>query len=220
VRAFGPGAAFAGLLALQVLPSAWLAWEQTQRLDHGRPVALAVETRDPRDLLRGEYSVLAYEIGRLQGVRTGTKPPGCDLAARESCRLEAGRVVYLRLSVDAQGIHRPEEVLFAPPKDDALVIRGRLRSATLVRQGAPLSPRGRVGGQPPEVATCPHPACFTGTVSYGIEHWYGAQGVPAKLDRTARKDVLVTARVASDGAAVIDGITVAGETFAKTARLW
>jgi hypothetical protein len=134
VRAFGPGAAFAGLLALQVLPSAWLAWEQTQRLDHGRPVALAVETRDPRDLLRGEYSVLAYEIGRLQGVRTGTKPPGCDLAARESCRLEAGRVVYLRLSVDAQGIHRPEEVLFAPPKDDALVIRGRLRSATLVRE--------------------------------------------------------------------------------------
>lgn len=220
MRTLGLGAAFAGLLAIQVLPSAMLAWEQTRRLNEGRPIVLAVETRDPRDLLRGEYSVLAYEIGRLQGVRAKMRPPGCDLEARESCRLEAGRAVYLRLSADAQGIHRPEEVLFELPTDDALVIKGRLGPATLVRQGAPLDHRGRAGAQPPEAATCPHPACLTGTASYGIEHWYGAQGTPAKLDRTARKDVLVAARVAADGGAVIDGITVAGKAFATTARLW
>lgn len=44
--------------------------------------------------------------------------------------------------------------------------------------------------------------------------------MPAKLDRTARKEILVEARVASDGSTVIDGIMVAGKSFAKTARLW
>ena len=57
-------------------------------------------------------------------------------------------------------------------------------------------------------------------MTYGIENWYGPQGVPAKLDRTARKEILVEARVATDGVAVIDGITVGGTTFARTARLW
>lgn len=214
------GVAFAGLLMVQVLPSALLAWQQTQRLKEGRSVRLAVETRDPRDLLRGDYSVLAYEIGRLQGTSAGTKPPGCDLDARESCRIEAGRTVYLRLSVDAEGIHRADEVLFEPPTEDAPFIKGHLSSGTLVRQGASLGIRARTAGQPIEPATCQHPACLAGVVNYGIERWYGAQGVPAKLDRTARKDVLVEARVASDGSAVIDGIMVAGKSFVKTARLW
>jgi len=214
------GAAFAGLLVIQVMPSLHLAWQQTQRLHDGRSVRLAVETRDPRDLLRGEYSVLAYEIGRLQGLGVRSRPLGCDLDARESCRLETGRVVYLRLAADAEGIHRAEEVLFEPPQEGSLFIRGQLGSATLARQGAPLGIRARPGGQPSEPATCQRPACLTGAVSYGIEQWYGAQGDPAKLDRTARKDVLVEVRVAPDGRAVLDGLTVAGKAFAKTARLW
>lgn len=214
------GLAFAGLLAIQVSPSVILAWQQTQRLNDGRAVRLAVETRDPRDLLRGEYSVLAYEIGRLQGGGARTTPMACDLEARESCRLDAGRDVYVRLSVDADGVHRAEEARFAGPAEDGLFIKGRLASGTLVRQGAPLSVRARTNGQPAEPTTCDRPACLTGVVTYGIERWYGAQGVPGKLDRTARKDVLVDVRVVSDGTAVIDGITVAGKTFARTARLW
>lgn len=220
MKGFGLGVAFAGLLAIQVMPSVHLAWQQTQRLNDGRPVRLAVETRDPRDLLRGEYSVLSYEIGRLQGTGVGGAPPGCDLVARESCRLDSGRLVYLRLSPDADGVHRAEEVFFEPPTEDVPFIRGRLSSATLVRHGVSLGIRTRTGGQPSEPATCQLSVCLTGVVSYGIERWYGTQGVPAKLDRTARKDVLVEARLASDGTAVIDGITVAGKAFAKTARLW
>ena len=110
--------------------------------------------------------------------------------------------------------------MFAVPSTDGLFIKGRLVSATLVRQGAPLSVRARTNGQPAEPTTCDRPACLMGVVTYGIERWYGAQGVPGKLDRTARKDVVVDVRVALDGTAVIDGITVAGKTFARTARLW
>lgn len=214
------GLAFAGLLAIQVSPSVILAWQQTQRLNDGRMVRLAVETRDPRDLLRGEYSMLAYEIGRLQGIGARTTPTSCDLEARESCRLEGVRDVYVRLFVDAEGVHRAEEVLFAGPAEGGLFIKGRLASGTLVRQGAPLNVQARTNRQPADPTMCDRPACLTGIVTYGIERWYGAQGVPGKLDRTARKDVLVDVRVALDGMAVIDGITVAGKTFAKTARLW
>lgn len=214
------GLSFAGLLVAQVLPSALLAWQQTERLNDGRSIRLAVETRDPRDLLRGEYSVLSYEIGRLQGIGAGTTPAGCDLDTREVCRLEAGRAVYLRLSVDADGVHRADEMSFEHPAGEVAFIKGHLSSGTLVRQGAPLDTRVRRGPQPTEPVTCQHPVCLTGVVNYGIERWYGAQGVPAKLDRSARKDVLVEARVASDGSAVIDGIVVAGQSFAKTARLW
>jgi len=220
VRGLILGIAFAGLLAVQVLPSALLAWQQTQRLHGGRSVRLAVETRDPRDLLRGEYSVLTYEIGRLQGIGAGPKPPSCDLDARETCSLEAGRPIYIRLSADAEGIHRADAALFEPPAADVPFIKGHLSSGMLVRQGVPLRTRARVGGQPTEPATCQQPACLTGTVTYGIERWYGAQGVPAKLDRAARKDVLVDVRVTVDGDAVLDGILVAGQPFARTARLW
>ena len=214
------GIAFAGLLVVQVLPSALLAWQQTERLNGGRSVRLAVETRDPRDLLRGEYSVLTYEIGRLQGIGAGTLPASCNLEARESCSLEAGRSVYLRLSADAEGVHRADEVLFEPPAGDVPFIKGHLNSGMLVRQGAPLRTRPRTGNQPAEPAMCQRLACLTGVVTYGIERWYGAQGVPAKLDRAARKDILVDVRVAADGNAVLDGILVAGQPFAKTARLW
>jgi uncharacterized membrane-anchored protein len=220
MKGVGLGLAFGALLAIQISPSAMLAWQQTQRLNDGRPVRLAVETRDPRDLMRGEYSVLAYEIGRLQGIGVGTPPAGCDLESRGSCALQAGRDVYVRLSADADGVSRAEEVLFEAPPGDGVVVKGRLGSATLVRQGSPLTVRARPGGPPSEPATCQRPACLTGAVTYGIERWYGAQGVPAKLDRAARKDVLVDVRVAADGTAVLDGITVAGQVFARTARLW
>jgi uncharacterized membrane-anchored protein len=212
--------AFAALLALQVLPSATLAWQQTQRLNHGRSVQLAVETRDPRDLFRGEYSVLAYEVGRLQGISAASIPPGCDLVARESCRLKSGTAVYVRLTPDAEGVHRASEVLFEVPTETDVVIAGRLGSGTLVRQGTSMGALPRGAARTNEAIVCERPACISALVSYGIENWYGPQGVPAKLDRAERKDIVVEARVASDGVAAIDGIVVGGIPFVKTARLW
>ena len=212
--------AFAALLGFQTLPSATLAWQQTQRLNQGRPVHLAVETRDPRDLFRGEYSVLTYEVGRLQGISAASIPASCDLVASASCRLASGTSIYVRLSPDAEGVHRASQVLFEPPSGDDVFIAGRLSSATLLRQGASTNSVPGANARTTEALVCESRACITGRVTYGIENWYGPQGVPAKLDRTARKEILVEARVATDGVAVIDGITVGGTTFARTARLW
>lgn len=200
-------AAFAALLVVQVLPVAMLAWQQTRRLSEGRPVLLSVETRDPRDLFRGEYSVLAYGIGRLQGA--AAPADACDLGTRGTCTLPT-RTVYVRLAPDADGVHRVQDVLLSAPSDGALFVAGTLRFGTLVREGAPLAAK----------AVCDKPACLSGSVSYGIETWYGPQGVPAKLDRAARGDIRVEARIGADGQAVLDAVRVGGATFARTARLW
>lgn len=213
--------AFLALLGFQVLPSATLAWQQSQRLQHGRPVHLAVETRDPRDLFRGEYSVLNYEVGRLQAVGAASIPAGCDLTARETCQLASGTPVYLRLVPDAEGVHRASEVLFEPPSGDTLFIAGRLSFATLARQGTAIkSVSGARASGATDAVVCLVSACLTGRVSYGIENWFGPQGVPGKLDRAARKDVVVEVRLGADGIAAIDGIQVGGQYFARTARLW
>lgn len=213
-------AAFAALLALQILPSATLAWQQTERLHEGRLVRLAVEPRDPRDLLRGEYSVLAYEIRRPEAVTPGTPLPGCDLVANETCPLKRGRTVYVPLVADAVGTHRATDVQFAPPANDELFIAGKIDGATLYRKGAILPRQFVRGASWTNPVPCERPVCFHGTITYGIEKWYGPQGVPAKLDRIDRNDILVEARLAPDGQALIDGLLVGGQPFAKTARLW
>ncbi|WP_267360170.1 MULTISPECIES: hypothetical protein [unclassified Methylobacterium] len=121
------------------------------------------------------------------------------------------------------GAHRADQVFFEVPRGHGLFIKGSSGFATRARPGTPLTMRGRMGGQTSEPTTWQHPVCLTGIVNYGIEQWYGVQGAPGLLDRTAckdiLKDILVEGRVASDGTAVIDGFTVAGKPFAKTVRL-
>ena len=56
------------MLALLAAFSAVLAgmiWQQQQRLAHGREVILRVQPFDPRDLLRGHYAMLQFDISRI-----------------------------------------------------------------------------------------------------------------------------------------------------------
>lgn len=212
------GLAFAGLLAFQLSPSALLAWQQTHLLKEGRSVRLSVTTRDPRHLLRGEYSTLAYDIGRLEGLGLDAVPEDFQIPEQRSCTVKTGRDVYVRLVPDAEGIHRADAVFFSRPPGDDTVIKGRITFGTLERQGEPMRFRPVPVEDRPMI--CQRFACLTASVTYGIEQWYGAQGVPAQLDRTPRKDILVDVRVGSNGSAVIDALTVNGQTFASTTRLW
>lgn len=208
-------AAFVGLFLVQVAPSVTLAWQQTHRLARGRPILLTVTTRDPRDLFRGEYSTLAYEIGRLRGLPVPPDALGveCDLARRETCRV-GSRTLYVRLAPDAEGVHRAVGATFARPAEGELYLAGTLRGGTLLRSGASDPALGSAA------VPCAEPACLSGQVSYGIETWYGPQGVPARLDAAARRDVRVEARVDAQGVAALDGVLVGGERFARTVRFW
>lgn len=216
MKTFGLGLAFAGLLALQVAPSAHLAIQSMHRLETGRPIRLAADPLDPRHLMRGEYSRLRYEIERLDTINIGDKPANCDLTLAQRCSLKAGSDVYVRLKPDAGGIHRADQAIFNPPTDGGLYIKGRLESAAIVRQMDAMN--SRYPARPPQA--CDMTGCLTGSVNYGIGQWYGSQGVPAQLDSMGKNRIVVEARLGSDGVAVIDTILVDGRVFAQTGHLW
>ena len=65
----------------------WLIADRALLLRNGQQVRLAVVPVDPRDLLRGDYIVLAYDISRLDSGQLG----GDDAFA-------AGDVVYVTLA--------------------------------------------------------------------------------------------------------------------------
>jgi uncharacterized membrane-anchored protein len=212
--------AFAGLLAAQVFPSASVALRQTQRLHEGRPALLSVETRDPRDLFRGEYSVLAYGIGRLSGVEADPAlvPANCDIAKRERGCTVGSTTLHVVLEPDAEGVHRAVRVLPAPPTDGSLFVTGKGSYGNLVPRGGPVGGRGNTSAG--AAATCERDICYVGTASYGIETWYGEQGRPARLDAMARDTMKVRVLIDAQGTPVLDELLVKGETFSRTARLW
>lgn len=204
-------AAFAALFVVQASPSIKIAVDRTEMLATGKPVLLAVETRDPRDLFRGEYSILAYEVGRPRNLLTSPAPLGsaCNLQRSQTCSVSPNREVYVRLESDPTGVHRGVEVLFERPGDGPIYIAGKVRSGTVSLAGA--------GRTEPK---CDKEACFQGEIVYGIENWFGPQGVPAKVDRIDRKDIVVRVKLDPQGTPALDALLVKGEDFARTARLW
>lgn len=203
-------AAFAGLLAVQALPPVSLAVQRTQALHQGRPVLLSVETRDPRDIFRGEYSVLAYGIGNLQAVAldpasADSCPTGHTANRAPDCRLTPGSQVFVILEGDPTGVHRAVRASHQRPEAGTTYATGKMQGFATIARGE---------------QACGTGACLTGRVAYGIENWYGPQGRPATLDQVPRGDVRVEARLDPDGTLLLDGIQVKGETFARTNRLW
>lgn len=59
------------VVAVQTLALAWMIMDRQQMLDSSRVVTLKVVPVDPRDLFRGDYVVLSYEISRLDLAKLG-----------------------------------------------------------------------------------------------------------------------------------------------------
>ena len=206
-------AAFALLLVIQTAPAILTGLAATRRLEQGTPIELAVVPRDPRDLFKGDYSVLAYELGRHDGPvdADAWKSVGPCRSAKEVCHVRQGTPVYAELEPVAGDLHRMTRLSFVRPEAGIRYIRGETIAGTL-RQGA---------SQTMPAKGCPDGAvCFTGTLTYGIERFYGPQGEPSKVDRLPRDRLRVRVRLGDDGRALLDAILLDGTERARTARLW
>ncbi len=74
-------------------------------LRSGQDIVLQTEPVDPRDLMRGDYVVLGYEISRIaRSVVQGQHPAG-------------SRTVYVALKPDAEGVSRFSRASFVPFTD-------------------------------------------------------------------------------------------------------
>lgn len=146
-------------------------------LRDGQEVVLQVEPVDPRDLLRGDYVTLAYNISRLPVDLFPERPA-------EGAQDEGGRTVFVRLKAGEDGIFQPVSARFgqrleSAPAEGEVDIRGTTHA------------RWAAGTQ------------FV-SVRYGIERFYVPEGegraIEADLSERAFRMKVAVAR---DGAAQI-----------------
>lgn len=145
-------------------------------LRDGREVVLSVEPVDPRDLLRGDYVTLSYNISR---VPAGLFP---EPPAQEDD--EGRRTVFVRLKPDENGIFQPVAARYGErpegaPAQDEVDIRGLTRSRW---------------------ASGTHSI----SVRYGIERFYVPEGEGRAIESDLRERTFrMKVAVGEDGAAQI-----------------
>ncbi|MGH8709478.1 MAG: GDYXXLXY domain-containing protein [Burkholderiales bacterium] len=169
-------------IVAQLLVLVWMAGEREWILRTGRVVYLRTAPIDPRDLFRGDFVRLHYEIN---SVRTDAVEPVAPAAAGERRRHET---VYTRLRPAGEGLHEAAGTSATRPAD-GLFLRGRTEDAWRM---------GRRGT-----------GHFL--VKYGIEQLFVEQGSGLAIEkRRGARDALqvpmeVEVAVAPSGTAVIRG---------------
>jgi uncharacterized membrane-anchored protein len=149
-------------------------------LRDGQEVLLKVEPVDPRDLLRGDYVRLGYDISNVPVSMIGNVPSGAQW-------IEAGPV-FVRVKKDGDGIWKMVSASLyeppsTPPGDDEIDIRG------MVDDGRGL---GRID---------------TLNVEYGIERFYLPEGEGLAIERDMRvRSFNIVAAIAGDGSAQIKAL--------------
>lgn len=159
-------------------------------LRSGTEIRLATAPVDPRDLFRGDYVILNYEISTL------------DLSSLDGDKIFArGQDVYVRVSPGPDGLAVARGVYLARPAsvsagDTVLQGRALSRSACLMAADGGLDcSRGRVGLR----------------VAYGLESYFVPQGTGLAIERTDRKRIEIVAAVSPSGQAAIKRLLIDGK---------
>lgn len=111
------GVVLAGVLLTLVL--GWMVVDRMRLLSSGREIEVAVRPVDPRDLFKGDYVALGYDISRLDA----------SLLVKDQIGPGKGpaRTVYVTLAQQADQSWKPVAVSVSFPKSvgaDQVVLRG------------------------------------------------------------------------------------------------
>lgn len=175
-------------IVLALAQIAFLSWMIAGRaaiLRYGKEVLLKVEPIDPRDLLRGDYVRLGYEIRDIP-VKLVTNAPAGEFVAEEG-------PIFVRLGRDPDGYWRPRSaVLGDAPAGDAPAGEVDIKGTT--SNAWQLGPDGSF------------------SVDYGIDRYYVPEGEGRAIETDMRlRPFGVLAAVADDGTAQIKAL-MDGET--------
>ena len=148
-----PAAAIVALLQISFLT--WMIVARAHVLRTGDEVMLQVEPIDPRDLLRGDYVILGYNISQIPTSLFEERPQGEGRRERRS--------VYVRLREGDNGIWQPVAAKYDErPSQTALPgdvdIRGEARGAW-------------------------YESMTEVTIRYGIERFYVPEGEGREIER-------------------------------------
>lgn len=173
------------LLALaQIAFLSWIIAGRAAILRNGQEVLLKVEPIDPRDLLRGDYVRLGYEIRNVPVKIVANAPAGEFTIAEHP--------IFVRLGKDADGYWRP-------------------RSASL-DEPAGTPPEGEVDIRGSTAARWTLKPEDSFSVTYGIERYYVPEGEGRAIETDMRERPFgILAAVAADGTSQIK-VLMDGET--------
>ena len=170
LRAFPLWVGFVIIGVLQVGAVGAMVMGQASILREGKEVKLATVPVDPRDLLRGDYVVLSYDISTLDLKHLKGDPA-----------FERNQSVYVVLAPGAGGYFVPRAAHRALPQvsGDEVVLQGRVSSATCN-----------------EAET----SCTSLIVKYGLESYFVPEGHGRRIEDVRDKTrVAVVAAVSAKG---------------------
>ena len=156
--------------------------DRMQILREGTEITLQTRPLDPRDLLRGDYVTLGYDITQL---------PAGALAGQSSA--ERNPIVFVKLAPNANGLYEAVAVHAEPVPVTApeILIRGRVSYSC---------------GSPSPIF------CDKLTIKYGLESYFVPEGEGRKLEQARNQQKLrVVAAVLPSGRAAIKRLLLDGQ---------
>jgi uncharacterized membrane-anchored protein len=175
-----------GLVAAFILQVALLGWmiaDRAMLLQNGREIRLAVVPVDPRDLFRGDYVILSYDISRIESPEVDSDPT-----------INWGDTVYVTIEEGADGWQA------------AALNRQRPEGGTFLR-GTITDVTSEQGGDCPPIL-----GCQTYTVDYNLEQFFVPEGTGREIENLRNDQrVSVDVALAGDGRAALKRLLVDGE---------
>lgn len=161
--------------------------ERASILRNGATIRLATTPVDPRDLFRGDYVILGYEIGAINLTRVG--------AATD---LKSGESVHVGLRAAANG--RAEVA--------KLVRQGQPKEAGLIWMNA--TAFGTYNCHVRVAGSCDERDVMT-RVTYGLESYFVPEGQGKAIETTPASRVEIIAAVSASGKAAIKSLLIDGK---------
>jgi uncharacterized membrane-anchored protein len=172
---------FGAAILLQCALLILMVADRVRILREGREVTLQTRPVDPRDLLRGDYVVLGYDISQL---------PAGALAGQPTA--ERNPVVFVKLAPDANGLYQAVSVHAGPVTVTApeVLIRGRVSYSC---------------------GSTSRTFCDKLTIRYGLESYFVPEGEGKTLEQARNQQKLrVVAAVLPSGRAAIKRLLLDG----------
>ena len=175
-----------GLVAAFIVQVALLGWmiaDRAMLLQNGREIRLAVVPVDPRDLFRGDYVILSYDISRIESPEVDSDP-----------EINWGDTVYVTIEEGADGWQAT--ALNRQRPEGGTFLRGTITDVT-----------GEQGGDCPPIL-----GCRTYTVDYNLEQFFVPEGTGREIENLRNDQrVSVDVALAGDGRAALKRLLVDGE---------
>lgn len=176
-------------LVLSLIQIGFLSWIIAGRaaiLRNGKEVLLKIEPVDPRDLLRGDYIILGYEISRIPVKMIANIPPG-KLSSDDTS-------IVVRLKKGADGYWAPTTAWFGkapmPATADEADIAGHVAAGWDLGEGTTIAP------------------------DYGIERFYLPEGEGMAIQNDMRvRPFGIRLALAGDGTAQIKALVDGDKTL-------